>query len=157
VLLVRVLGDEDHEEGRHRLIIRCAKRYWKGSTHEQHHRVSDAGDAGVWDRDAVSNCGGSTLLPSPQSPEGQLVIDLGTTRSESRDLLTHPLGVSRRKPEHDVLGREKTTENVHRSLISRSERVNRVLEKAICDRSICDRVVGTQQVLRATVSSTLRT
>jgi hypothetical protein len=69
--------------------------------------------------------------------------------------LTHPLGVNRRKPEHDVLAREKTTENVHRTLIYRSERVNRVPEKAICDRSICDRVVWTQPVLRATVSSTL--
>jgi len=81
---------------------------------------------------------------------------MGATRSEPGDLFARALGVSRREPEHDVLAREKTTENVHRSLISRSVRVNRVLEKAICDRSICDRVVVTQQVLRATVSSTLR-
>jgi len=65
MLLVRVLGDEDHEEGRHRLIIWCAKGYCKLGTHEEYHRVSDVGDTSVWDCDALSKCGGSALLPSP--------------------------------------------------------------------------------------------
>ena len=65
MLLVRVLGDQDHEEVRHRLMIWRAKRYWELGTREEYHRVGDAGETSVWDRDAVSNCGGSTLLPSP--------------------------------------------------------------------------------------------
>ena len=118
MLLVRVLGDQDHEKGRHQLIIWCAKRYWKLGTHEKYYRLRDAGDTSVWDCDAVSKCGGSTLLPSPQSAEDQFVIDLGATRSEQSNLFTHTLGVSRRESEHDVLATEKTTDNVHRSLIS---------------------------------------
>ena len=65
VLDVGVLGNEDHEEVRHRLMICSAKRYWNLGARKQYQRLSDARDASVRDRDAVSNRGGSNLLPSP--------------------------------------------------------------------------------------------
>jgi CBS domain containing-hemolysin-like protein len=65
VLLVGVLGNQDHEEGRHWLMIRRTKRYWVLGTRKQHHRGDNARNTGVWNRDPVSNSRRSTLLPSP--------------------------------------------------------------------------------------------
>jgi len=121
VLLVGVLGNQDHEEGRHWLMICRAKRYWNFGTHEQYHRFSDTGDTSVRDRDTMSKCGGSTLLPSPKSSEDHPVIDLVVTGGERGDRFAHSLGVGRREPEHDILAREKTTDRVHKALITLSK------------------------------------
>ena len=117
MLFIRMLGDQDHEESRHGPIIWRTERYRKLRAHEQHHRVSDPGDTGMWNRDAASQCSGSALLPSPERSENQFAIDMGPTAGEASDLFARLLRVSRRYTQHDVFAGEKTTDDVHKSLI----------------------------------------
>lgn len=121
MFFVCVLGNQDHEEGRHGLAIRCAKRYGERGACKEYDRFADAGDTRVRDGKAISEASGCALLPSPQRSEDQCVIDPVVAPDQQSDFLECASLVSGRKSEYDVLVREKTTNHAHKSPMSHGE------------------------------------
>ena len=89
-----MLGNQDHEERRHRLVIRCAKLYWKLWTHKEYDRLPNAGDTSVRNREAMSDGGGSTLFPAPQCSKDQRVIELMATGDLQSDFFERAFRVA---------------------------------------------------------------
>ncbi len=66
MILVRVFRNDNGEENRYGLPVRCAEGNRLSGAGEQKHGLIDAANARVRERHTVSNCGRSRLLTSPQ-------------------------------------------------------------------------------------------